>query len=130
MKFLLTYKLSQDHLEMFSSIRSKGGYNNNLTAKQYKAAYIRLLAHHEILTSDNANCTILDTTNILNLNSARNMYLNNVNENHIDESDVADMENLQTISGDHTYAYKPLNFSMLSEYVSDVVSHVAGFIVK
>ncbi|KAF8789068.1 DNA transposase THAP9 like protein [Argiope bruennichi] len=44
--FLMTYKFSQDHLEMFfSAIRSKGGYNNNHTCKQFQAAYLRLLCH-------------------------------------------------------------------------------------
>ncbi|KAG8239771.1 hypothetical protein J437_LFUL019248 [Ladona fulva] len=39
-EFLLTYKLSQDHLEsFFSAIRSKGGFNNNLTTIQFRAAY-------------------------------------------------------------------------------------------
>lgn len=35
--YLLTYKLSQDHLELFfSAIRSKGGFNNNPTALQFE----------------------------------------------------------------------------------------------
>ncbi|CAH1959590.1 unnamed protein product [Acanthoscelides obtectus] len=37
LKYLLTYKLSQDHLEIFfSCIRSKGGYSNNPTSKQFQ----------------------------------------------------------------------------------------------
>ena len=35
LKYLLTYKLSQDHLELFfSAIRASGGFNNNPTAIQ------------------------------------------------------------------------------------------------
>lgn len=35
--FLLIYKISQDHLEIFFlSIRLKGGFNNNPTASQSK----------------------------------------------------------------------------------------------
>lgn len=42
MNYFLTYKISQDHIEMFfSAIRSKGGYNNNPTAKQFEDAYKR-----------------------------------------------------------------------------------------
>ena len=34
--YLLTYKLSQDHLEtFFSAVRSKGGYSNNPTCYQF-----------------------------------------------------------------------------------------------
>jgi len=33
MKYLLTYKFSQDHIELFfGAVRSTGGFNNNPTA--------------------------------------------------------------------------------------------------
>lgn len=39
-KYLLTYKLSQDHLEVFfSALRSRGGFNNNPSAYQFRNAY-------------------------------------------------------------------------------------------
>lgn len=60
--FLLTYKLSQDHIEaLFSAVRSKGGYNDNPTC-QYQAAYKRLFVHNAIVGSTNGNCVILDKT--------------------------------------------------------------------
>lgn len=44
MSYLLSYKLSQDHLEVFfSALRSLGGFNNNPNAIQFKSAYKRLL---------------------------------------------------------------------------------------
>ena len=44
MTYILTYKFSQDHLELFfGAIRSSGGFNNNPTAEQFTAAYKRLL---------------------------------------------------------------------------------------
>ena len=46
-KFLLTHKLSQDHIEMFfSAVRNQGGFNNNPLAKQFMTTYRRLLIHH------------------------------------------------------------------------------------
>ena len=49
MKYLLTYKLSQDHLELFfGAVRSAGGFNNNPTAIQFAASYRRLLMRHRI----------------------------------------------------------------------------------
>lgn len=51
MDFILTYKVSQDHLEMlFSVIRSRGGFNNNPFAAQFEATYKKLLIHTVILT--------------------------------------------------------------------------------
>ncbi|CAK9291650.1 unnamed protein product [Gordionus sp. m RMFG-2023] len=39
LKYLLTYKTSQDHLELFfSCLRSRGGFNNNPSAYQLRSA--------------------------------------------------------------------------------------------
>jgi len=63
--FLLTYKISQDHLEIFFSvIHSRGGFNNNPTALQFESSFKRLLVHTEIMTSSGANCMVIDTTKI------------------------------------------------------------------
>ena len=59
--YVLTYKFSQDHLELFSgAIRSSGGFNNNLTAQQFTAAYKRLCYLLEVV-----NCQKQDNTDIL-----------------------------------------------------------------
>lgn len=50
------YKVSQDHLELlFGNIRSHGGTNNNPTARQFKAAYKKLLVHVELKDYGNGN---------------------------------------------------------------------------
>ena len=42
LNYLLTYKFSQDHIELFfCSLRSRFGSNNNPTAKQFQQAYKR-----------------------------------------------------------------------------------------
>ena len=42
LKYILTYKFSQDHLELiFCALRACGGFNNNPTAQQFRAAYKR-----------------------------------------------------------------------------------------
>jgi len=39
MSFLLTYKLSQEHIEIFfSAMRSRGGFNNNPNVIQFRSA--------------------------------------------------------------------------------------------
>lgn len=56
-KYLLGYKLSQDHIEtLFSRIRSRGGFNNNPDATQFRTALRGLLAKTEVTASSNANC--------------------------------------------------------------------------
>ena len=65
MNYCLTYKFSQDHLELFfGAIRSSGGFNNNPTAQQFTAAYKRLLLRSSI-EGHNGNCTKQDETDIL-----------------------------------------------------------------
>ncbi|VEN54857.1 unnamed protein product [Callosobruchus maculatus] len=64
--FVLTYKFSQDHLEIFfSAIRSRGGNNNNPTAFQFEHIYKRLLIHSQVKGSEHANVTAIDFMRIL-----------------------------------------------------------------
>ncbi|KAH8010013.1 hypothetical protein HPB51_024363 [Rhipicephalus microplus] len=58
LQYLLTHKMSQDHLEtFFGCVRGKGGYNNNPTACQFTAAYKRLLIRTEVASSEAGNCS-------------------------------------------------------------------------
>lgn len=70
MKYLLTYKLSQDHLELFfCAIRARSGWCPNPTAMQFRASYKRLLIHNEI-KAINGNVTMQDNTKILMVSSS------------------------------------------------------------
>lgn len=61
-KYMLAYKLGQDHLEtLFSKIRSKNGHNNNPDVVQFKSALKSLLVKTDVTPSSNANCLELDT---------------------------------------------------------------------
>ena len=72
LKYLLTYKFSQDHLEhFFGCVRSHGGSNNNPTARQFVGIYKRLLTHHEV-KSINGNCLTLEDVPILTGTSCNN----------------------------------------------------------
>lgn len=61
--------MSQDNLEnWFPAVRSRGGCNNNPNCDQFKAIFKRLLVHHELRISDNANC-VVDNINIFEVSS-------------------------------------------------------------
>ena len=65
LKYLLLYKFSQDHLELFfGAIRSAGGFNNNPTTGQFTAAYKRLLLRSSI-KGRNGNCINQDPMDVL-----------------------------------------------------------------
>lgn len=70
LKYLLTYKMSQDHLELFfCSMRSRFGSNNNPTAREFATTYKKLLIKHEI-RGIGGNCAAQDNTAILHVSSS------------------------------------------------------------
>jgi len=87
--YLLTFKLSQDHLEtFFSCIRRMGGFNNNPTCRQFRSSYKKVVTHVNSIISDGANCIRQDNTELLkcaNLDLKCNDFINEelVNNNSI-----------------------------------------------
>lgn len=62
MSFLLTYKFSQDHLELFfGKIRQLGGSNNYPTARQFKSAYKKWLVKNDVQEVSGGNCIPLQS---------------------------------------------------------------------
>lgn len=124
LKYLLTYKLSQDHLEMFfSNIRSRGGFTDNPTAIQFEAAYKRLLVHTELSSSEAANCLAQDNTSILKISSSQKLSA---------EPDFIDVShNLDTISSEFEEDfYFPEEHTVYSKYINDIVEYISGFVVR
>lgn len=69
LSYFLTYKLSQDHIELFfAAVRSKGGWNNNPTVSQFVAAYKRLVTQNQV-KGGRGNCESLDKMSILYVSS-------------------------------------------------------------
>ncbi|KAE9543700.1 hypothetical protein AGLY_002096 [Aphis glycines] len=110
--YLLSYKLSQNHLEVFfSALRNRGGFNNNPNAIQFKSAYKRLLVKHQISGSEYGNCSTINTA------SADAIY----NDINLEEDNSVFKKN------DHDYDYR---VPALEEFVVDIVKYTSGFIVR
>ena len=74
LKYLLTYKLSQDHIELFfAAIRSSYGCNNSPTALQFRSPYKRMLVRHEI-SSPSGNCRVLDFAAVLHVSDSNTCH--------------------------------------------------------
>jgi hypothetical protein len=113
---LLTYKLSQDHLELwFGAVRSRGGTSNNPTALYFKGIYKRLLIRHQIKNKV-GNCSTQDNTEVLPVIPEKQY------EPQIDES-----TNDFTI---HDHAYTPIPSPNPSEVQKAVINYIAGFVVR
>lgn len=114
--YLLTYKLSQDYLEtFFSAIRSRGGFNNNPNALQFRSTYKRLLIRHELKEFDNGNC-LFDSIDILHVTSRQNNIKNPIG-NHSDLN--------FNFEADHDYNFP---FWELSDFVQNVVLYISGLV--
>ncbi|CAI6359114.1 unnamed protein product [Macrosiphum euphorbiae] len=117
---LLTYKTSQDHIETtFSAIRSRLGYNNNPTCRQFKEAYKRILVHSEIVGSQFGNCALLDNTKHLTVDSSvkEKELVFKINDTWIPNSHLLD----------HDYFDSYMN---ITKFVEDTSEYIAGFVVK
>ncbi len=122
-KYLLTYKYSQDHIELlFSCIRARGGWNNNPNCLQLKYTLRRMLLKNSITASRNANCQILDQHSVVPVLHTRKHCSplkekpTTVGNDHEDNSEVhTTMEHLE--AADH------------SEFTMYVLHYICGFIV-
>ncbi|XP_018376732.1 PREDICTED: uncharacterized protein LOC108769970, partial [Trachymyrmex cornetzi] len=121
-KYLMTYKLSQDHVEtFFSAIRSRGGFNTNPTANQFIAAYKRLLVHADVDISKSANSTIIDETVVLNISTTA--LTNNTGEQSIIDNlthDYTEKQDSVIVKSDHNYYHDFHNEWLCSDYIEDV----------
>lgn len=70
--YLLTYKVSQDHLELFfGCVRSRGGYNNNPNAIQFKTAIKQILVKNSIMSSSKGNVLCFESQSVGSLFSLK-----------------------------------------------------------
>lgn len=112
--YLLTYKMSQDHIEtFFANIRAMGGFNNNPTCLQFKRAFKKLMTHVHALVSKEANCTTQDETDILK-----------------PEMETNTNELLHDVFTSFDHDYESSNSWCWNEYSSEVVTYIAGAVVK
>jgi len=125
MTFLLTYKLSQDHLEVFfSAMRSRGAFNNNPNVIQFRSAYKRLLVRHQVDGSTYGNCSPLDSASILFVGSNKRKNADAICNYQMDNE-----EEILFNEFDHDYDITT-RLPELDDFVTDVVKYTAGFIVR
>lgn len=125
--FILSYKFSQDHIEMlFSAIRAKGGFNNNPTVSQFESAYKSIIVHTEIKSSSSANCMALDDTTILRVSSS-NSKVKNTQSELLYLLCVAGTEHLEI---EDLETEDLLSVYQNSDFINDVVYYMAGYVVR
>lgn len=129
LRYFLTYKLSQDHIELFfAAVRAKGGWNNNPTVSQLMAAYKRLVTHNQV-KGGHGNCTSLDETRILYVSSqfCTNDELDMATAKRSGTEDIVQGVNLPSESELDALVE---DLPALSPYLGNVVGYIAGFVCR
>jgi len=115
LRYFLSYKVSQDHIELlFSCIRSRFRRNNNPDAKDFAAALKSILLHNNIQPSTRGNCENLESTftnyPISEFRSAK--------------------RSLSQLESNTSEELKNLNYSNCTAYYEDnVIYYISGFIL-
>ncbi|KYN04635.1 THAP domain-containing protein 9 [Cyphomyrmex costatus] len=131
--YIPLYQQSQDHLEIFfGCIRAFGGQNNNPSTRLFKTAFKRMLVRTEIKGATTGNCTELAHIPILTASSKPEEIINTTSSirRMIDyECEYDKYTNNTVLEFDHSYVLS-VNNTSLSEYCQEVISYIAGFIVR
>lgn len=133
--FLLTYKISQDHVEtFFALVRRMFGCNNNPTTRKFKQALKKLMLHLNISVPLSANCTPRDDTLLLSVEPSIADETKTVegSQAKYGKTDV-DVDIPDDIATDFSEPMNMHDYSrpvMLNQYVDDVVEYLAGWVVR
>lgn len=115
-KYLLTYKLSQDHLELFFGvIRRCGGWNNNPNARQFKYAFRKLVQKNSVIPAQTGNCQFF----VEEADKNELVQLGLINK-EIDEDEVNPEVALQTA----------ILAQELSDFTQNCLSYIGGYIAR
>ena len=128
--YLATYRMSQDHIELsFNVIRSRGRWNNNPTAGQFRAAYRQLLMSRDIKPTATGNAVAQEELAIL----CPDIIVAN------DDNGVPAVTTYEILHkfgmgqtetcDDHSYCEIPTAIN-LSEFASNVVTYMAGYVAR
>ena len=122
LKFIPTYKFSQDYIELiFGCIRAHNGCNNNPTCSQFKAAFKKISIRAELRPSSTGNCISLEDVSILHVSSSTKQKQDDLSDQlEVDQlcdvlSYIALIEKSETIT--------------LSPFAECIVTYIAGFVV-
>ena len=124
-KYVLTYKYSQDHIEiLFSCIRAKGGWNNNPNSLQLKYALRRMLLGNSVTASVNANCQVFDDTVVIPIFRTRKHAAPLAEDSQCPNDD--EQQDTDRVSG---MINDLLKSNPHSEFVQNILEYISGFIV-
>lgn len=130
LQFILPYKFSQDHIELFFGvIRNHGRCNNNPNASQFMGIYKKILVNSELRSKFTGNCIPLEDIPILNCSSAINKttpgYRHKLREINVSNINFeTEMQNCMVFSNMLDVERQ------LPETIQLIVGYIGGFVTK
>ena len=123
LKYILTYKFSQDHLELlFACIRGKNGFNNNPNVQQLKSSLKKILLRNSIIGSKHGNCLTFQEQSAGSIFSLKwtKRRAPLVEQEELSDEDAKYIEHLA--AGLETYE--------LTTHKQAILGYIAGYIVR
>ena len=122
--YVLTYKFSQDHLELlFSCIRSLNGFNNNPDLQQFKSAIKRILLRASVTGSKYGNCENFDSVSspifALTWKRKRSPLCDKLDDDSNKEDD--ELKKIRDFVDDER---------SMSVYKEAILAYIGGFVVR
>lgn len=120
-KYLLAYKLGQDHIEtLFSKIRSKGGFNNNPNIVAFKSALKSVLVKSDITANPNGNCIELEEGST----GTDSLLLISINKKRAKPRETTEEQEEEIDFADDNFQLE----MQLSKPIVDIVEYIGGSI--
>ena len=146
-RFVLTYKFSQDHIELlFNKIRRHCGWNNNPNVMEFKYALRRIILRNSIEPSKTGNCTSFEDSlckpsGLIDFSSKQRSTSSAEDYFFADDWDVVQeqrrlnpMEENDVMEDDHLTntesLMRYLDSELRNELTDNVLYYIAGFVVK
>jgi DNA transposase THAP9 len=132
--YISTYRLSQDHIELFfGKIRQHGGHNNNPNTRQFIGIYKKILCHLELSSNFRGNCLPLD--NLLILGGSQTAAIENINSTCLGFKEREKHDSKNTHHSQFDTNCDILTESLdtdpkISDISKQVVGYIAGWVVR
>lgn len=134
LRYIATYRLSQDHIEMlFGTIRRHGGYNNNPNVIQFKGIFKKILQHLEMKSSFLGNCLPLEDMTVLTCSSAVHNINSTVSRRTMDDEidsleNDSDLINATAVENDINTNVEVFSTMLNNESVKKTTEQIIGYI--
>lgn len=122
-KYILTYRFSQDHIELlFGRIRQRYGANNNPNIIQFKTAIKQILIKNAVTCSSHGNCNTFDDDATLSIFSFK-YNKKNISDDNFSDSDEIEIVNRSTLLNNSNSNYE-------DDSKKNIIYYITGYVLK